>query len=92
MHRAPAAGKAAYIRFDDLESIAKDVRKVKNELLMTVNQRGGITQLSRLTGIPQPSLSRFFNTNSMPRRGALLKIAKALDSSAVQIATEWTRD
>jgi len=84
--------EAAYIRFDDLESIANDVRKFKNELLLTINKRGGITHLADLTGMPQPSLSRFFNTNSMPRRGTLLKIAKALDLDAVQIATEWTRE
>jgi DNA-binding phage protein len=84
--------EAAYIRFDDLESIGKDVRKFKDGLLMVVNQQGGITRLAGLTGMPQPSLSRFFNTSSMPRRGTLLKIAKALDLGAVQIATEWVRE
>ncbi|MBW2731166.1 MAG: helix-turn-helix transcriptional regulator [Deltaproteobacteria bacterium] len=88
------AGKseAVYIRFDDLDSIAKNVRKFKDELLMTVNQHSGITELAKRTGIPQPSLSRFFNTHSMPRRGTLLKIAKALDLDAVRIATEWVRE
>ncbi|MCK5690839.1 helix-turn-helix transcriptional regulator [Myxococcota bacterium] len=82
----------AYIRFDDLEAIAQDIRKFKNELMMIVNEHGTITQLSEQTGIPQPSLSRFFNSNSMPRRTTLLKIAKALELDAVQIATQWTRD
>jgi len=83
--------ESVYIRFDDLDTIAKNVRKFKDELLMIVNQHGGITQLAKLSGIPQPSLSRFFNTNSMPRRGTLLKIAKALGLDAVQVATEWVR-
>lgn len=84
--------EAAYIRFDDLEEIAKHVRKFKDGLLVIVNQRGGITGLAKLTGMPQPSLSRFFNTNAMPRRGTLLKIERALDLGAVKIATEWIRE
>jgi len=84
--------EAVYIRFDDLESVAKDVRKFKDGLLLAVDQRGGLTHLSRLTGMPQPSLSRFFNSSSMPRRGTLLKIAKALDLSAVEVATDWVRE
>jgi len=83
--------EAVYIQFNDLEAIARDIRKFKDALLLLVNQRGGVTQLAAMTGIPQPSLSRFFNTNSMPRRVTLLKIAKALDLDAVQIASGWTR-
>lgn len=84
--------EAVYIRFDDLESVAKDVRKFKDGLLLAVDQRGGLTHLSKLTGMPQPSLSRFFNSSSMPRRATLLKIAKALDLSAVEVATDWVRE
>lgn len=36
-----------------------------------VEKHGGINELSRLSGIPQPSLSRFFNSASMPRRTTL---------------------
>jgi DNA-binding phage protein len=89
--RQSSSDEAVYIRFDDLEAIANDIRSFKNELLQIVNQHGGITKLAALTDIPQPSLSRFFNTDSMPRRGTLLKIAKALDLDAIKIATEWTR-
>lgn len=83
--------EAVYVQFNDLEAIARDIRKFKDALLLLVNQRGSVTQLAEMTGIPQPSLSRFFNTNSMPRRVTLLKIAKALDLDAVQIASGWTR-
>lgn len=83
--------EGVYIRFDDLEKIAKDIRAFKNALLMKVNNHGGISKLSELTGIPQPSLSRFFNSASMPQRTTLLKIAKALRLSQVEIATEWGR-
>lgn len=83
--------EGVYIRFDDLEQIGGNIRAFKNSLLMKVNSRGGISKLSELTGIPQPSLSRFFNSASMPQRTTLLKIAKALALSQVEIATEWSR-
>ncbi len=83
--------EGVYIRFDDLEKIAGNIRTFKDSLLMKVNDRGGISKLSELTGIPQPSLSRFFNSASMPQRATLLKIAKALGLSQVEIATEWSR-
>jgi DNA-binding phage protein len=83
--------EGVYIRFDDLEKISGNIRTFKDSLLLKVNDRGGISKLSELTGIPQPSLSRFFNSASMPQRTTLLKIAKALSLSQVEIATEWSR-
>ncbi|MBW1807707.1 MAG: helix-turn-helix transcriptional regulator [Deltaproteobacteria bacterium] len=83
---------AVYIKFNDLEKIAKDILTFKDNLRLVVDKKGGIKKLSTLTGIPQPSLSRFFGSSSMPRRNTLFKIATALNLSGVQIATEWTRD
>ena len=83
--------EGVYVRFDDLESIAKDVRKFKDNLRMAVDKLGGIKKLAELTEIPQPSLSRFFGSPTMPRRVTLLKIARALGLSQVEIATEWSR-
>lgn len=80
-----------YIPFDDLSEIADDVMEFKDRLRQIVDEQGGVTELAEETGIPQPSLSRFFNTASMPRRSTLLKIADALDLSEKDIATEWTR-
>ena len=82
---------APYVKFNDLDAIAKDIRKFKDSLLVEVNNKGGLTKLAELTEIPQPSLSRFFNSGSMPRRLTLLKIAKALKLDAVKMATEWSR-
>lgn len=79
------------VRFDDLNKIALDIMSFKDSLRMIVDKNGGIIKLSELTGIPQPSLSRFFSSPSMPRRTTLLKIAKALNLSQIQIATEWSR-
>ena len=78
-----------YVRFDDLESVAEDIMAFKNGLLQEVNKQCTLTELSERTGMPLPSLSRFFNTPSMPRRSTLLKIGEALNLSAVEVATQW---
>ncbi len=87
----PEKQEYAYIKFNDLESIAKDIRAFKDSLLDVVTAKGGMKHLAALTHIPQPSLSRFFNSNAMPQRMTLLKIAKALHLDAVKIATQWAR-
>lgn len=83
--------ESPYVRFNDLETIAKDIRAFKDALLEIVVQQGGIKHLAELTEIPQPSLSRFFNSNSMPHRGTLLKVGKALKLDALKLATKWSR-
>ncbi len=80
-----------YIKFNDLDAIAKNVRGFKDSLYQKVIQLGGISKLAALTGIPQPSLSRFFNSNSIPRRATLLKIAKVLGSANVKIDILWSK-
>jgi DNA-binding phage protein len=79
------------VRFDDLDAISKDIRTFKDHLRAIVDKEGGVKRLAEATGIPQPSLSRFFNTSTMPRRATLHKIARALKLSEVEIATEWSR-
>ncbi len=80
-----------YVKFNDLESIAKNIRAFKDSLLHTVMERGGISHLADLTEIPQPSLSRFFNSSAMPRRSTLLKIAKALNLDEIKIELLWSK-
>jgi DNA-binding phage protein len=74
----------------DLDRIASDVRKFKDSLRLLVDERRGIGKLATLTAIPQPSLSRFFASASMPRRTTLHKIARVLGLNQIQIATEWS--
>lgn len=78
-----------YISFDDLDRIAKDIVEFKKYLRNEVDRWGGITKLAEKTGIPQPSLSRFFNSASMPRRTTLYKIANALELTESQILSKW---
>lgn len=81
--------KKPYVKFDDLEAIAKNISAFKNALRKVVDKHGGITKLSEKTGIPQPSLSRFFSSTSMPRRTTLYKIAEALNLNEREILNEW---
>lgn len=81
-----------YVKFNDLDTIAKNIRLFKDSLLYEVEMQGGINKLSSLTEIPQPSLSRFFNSNSMPQRSTLIKIAKALDLDELKMDSFWNKD
>mgnify|MGYP006428336555 CR=1 FL=1 len=81
--------KKPYIKYSDLDLIAKDVFSFKAHLKTIVDRWGGINKLSKVTRIPQPSLSRFFSSASMPRRTTLYKIAEALNLSEKEIITDW---
>lgn len=81
--------KKPYIKFDDLDCISKDIVKFKNALRKVVDKHGGISKLSEKSGIPQPSLSRFFSSASIPRRVTLYKIAEALNLNEKEILREW---
>lgn len=78
-----------YVKFNDLETISNNIRRFKDSLLYVVEQKGGVKLLSDLTKIPQPSISRFFNSNSMPQRSTLIKIAKALNIDELKMDSFW---
>ena len=80
-----------YVKFNDLGAIANNIRAFKDSLYQKVMEQGGISKLAELTGIPQPSLSRFFNSSAMPRRATVLKIAKALNLDEIKIDNLWRR-
>lgn len=80
-----------YVKFNDLDAIAKNIRAFKDSLYQKVMEQCGISKLAELTEIPQPSLSRFFNSSAMPRRATVLKIAKALNLDKIKIDILWCR-
>lgn len=82
--------KKPKISFENLDETIRGVKAFKRRLRDLIDQRGGINQLAKLTGIPQPSLSRMFSSASMPRKTTLYKIAVALDLDEKDIATEWS--
>jgi DNA-binding phage protein len=79
------------VNFDELDSIATSIIAFKSKLRDAVDAWGGINKLARETGIPQPSLSRFFASASMPRRTTLYKIIKAVGLKDSDITFEWMR-
>jgi DNA-binding phage protein len=81
--------KKDYLHFDNLEAIAKDVVKFKKQLKIEIERWGGISKLSKETGIPQASLSRFLNAPSLPRRSTLEKIAKVMNLQDSKLLSEW---
>ena len=80
-----------YINYDKLGDVAQHVMAEKAKLRLLIDKHGGISAVARLSGIPQPSLSRMLNSPSIPRRSTLYRIANALDLSETEIATEWSR-
>ena len=70
--------RAPRINFDDLEKNAKSVLKFKKELRQLVDSLGGISKLAATSGIPQPSLSRFFSSAAFPRNTTIYRIVNAL--------------
>ena len=80
-----------YLRFDDLAEVRRDIIEFKKQLRLEVDRQGGISELSRKTGIPQPSISRFFSSGSMPRRTTLYKIAKALNLPESAVGFKWLK-
>lgn len=81
--------KKPYIKYNHLDMIAEDVMGFKAHLKTVVDRWGGVSKLAKETGIPQPSISRFFSSSSMPRRTTLYKIAEALNLSEKEIITDW---
>lgn len=77
--------KVISIDFNDLDEINKNLREFKNALLLLIDKKGGLKVLSEKTGIPQPSLSRLFNSSSVPQRTTLLKIKTFLGVDKIEI-------
>ncbi len=70
----------------DLDWIADNTMLFKDQLRILVDQRGGLTELALRVGMSQPSLSRFFASDSVPRRATLLRIAAALGLGSFPLA------
>jgi DNA-binding phage protein len=87
----PTPEKKPYVPFDDLDAVARHVLAFKKRLRALIDQHGGVTEVARRSGIPQPSLSRMLSSASMPRRTTLYKIANAIGAREAAIVTEWVR-
>lgn len=79
------------IRFTQFGDVTRQVQADKARLRLLIDRHGGVSEVARRTGIPQPSLSRMLNSASVPRRSTLFKIANALGLPESEIAETWTR-
>jgi len=82
--------RAPRINFDELDRNAEQVLKFKLELRQLVDRWGGIAQLARETGMPQPSLSRFFKSASFPRNTTIYRIVHALMPKDATSSLNWS--
>ena len=82
--------RAPRINFDDLGKNVEEVLKFKKELREVVDSWGGISKLSSISGIPQPSLSRFFSSASFPRNTTIYRIVNALLSDERNQTFRWS--
>jgi len=71
--------------------MAAEIKAFKDALRVRVDKWGGVAKLARATGIPQPSLSRFFRSVSIPRQTTIFKIMAAMDLSEKDITMPWRR-
>ncbi len=81
----------APISLEAIDDVSRKIAEHKRKLRELIDRRGGVAKVARLTGIPQPSLSRMLNSGSMPRKTTLLRIAQGLKIDESQIIAEWTR-
>lgn len=70
--------KPDVIDFEEFARVEEGVLAFKRRLRETLDAHGGVSEVARLAGIPQPSLSRMLSSPSMPRKTTLLRIARAL--------------
>jgi DNA-binding phage protein len=83
---------APKVTFETLaERVLPSVLEHKKRLRDLIDRHGGVSEVARRAGIPQPSLSRLLNDASRPRRATLYKIARALDVEESEIVGEWAR-
>jgi DNA-binding phage protein len=89
--RLESPQKRPRVAFDDLDQVLASIKAHKLRLRELVERHGGVSEVARKSGIPQPSLSRLLNSGSMPRKSTLYKIANALGLSEKEIVGEWVQ-
>jgi DNA-binding phage protein len=80
------------IGFGKLDDVADSIVEHKRRLREMIDRdHGGVSAAAAKIGMPQPSLSRFLSSASMPRRTTLYRIARGLGLDESAIVTEWVR-
>lgn len=91
-HERPAAPvELPYVKMEKFSSIAEEIKTFKAFLKKRIEKAGGVSEIANKCRMAQPSLSRFLNNTSLPRKSTLEKLAKALGLSQQEMAFEWTK-
>jgi len=84
--------KKPYLAFDNLDAVATSIMQHKQRIRDIIDRdHGGVSAAAAKIGMPQPSLSRFLASASMPRRTTLYRIAHGLGLPEADIVAEWVR-
>ena len=84
LDEGPNKGMVA-IRLEDRKLIQTNVRTFKMMLQIMVDRKGGVKWLADQLEVSVPNISRFFNTDSMPRQSTLAQIFEVLGIEEVKI-------
>jgi DNA-binding phage protein len=79
------------IPFEKFDDVTQRIVEHKRRLRALIDRHGGVSEVARRSGIPQPSLSRMLASGSMPRRTTLYRIARALDQDESEIVGEFVK-
>lgn len=71
------------------DALVTKIRQYKDWLRGRVDRWGGVTKLATATGMPQPSVSEFFRSNSLPKRTTIERIRLAIGLSEQESVPEW---
>ncbi len=74
--------------FEKIKSVGEKILEFKKELRKIVDTKGGISELSKHTGITKPYLHRFFHSPNIPKKTILQKISKELGIEDLEIPFE----
>lgn len=91
LDEGPNKGVVA-IRLEDRKLIQTNVRSFKMMLKIMVDRKGGVKWLADQLDVSVPNISRFFNTDSMPRQSTLAQIFEVLGIDEVKIPVNLGMD
>lgn len=70
----------------DAHLLSRYLPEFKAALLKLIDAQGGITKLAKRIKMSQPSMSRMFHSDAIPRESTLKKIYEALGVDSIKIA------
>ena len=74
---------------NEIDELTEKVLNYKKWLRELVNKWGGISKLSKAIGVSQPSISDFFKSASVPKKGTVDKIVHAMNLKDKDAYPSW---